>query len=192
MSSLTEYRKQTNEKLLAYKQAKSSFDLETTQLEKTNEKIESAVEANQIIQTIAQTVQQKVHQRISSIVTRCLNAVFDDPYEFKIRFERKRGKTEATMVFVRDGNELDDPINSIGGGVIDIASLGLRLACILFTKPKLDRVLILDEPYKNVRGDEYKRRTKDMLLRLADDLGLQIIINTDIKEYQIGKVIELE
>jgi hypothetical protein len=186
------YRQNTNVLLERYRQAKAATEREEIALAETNDNVASVVEANQIIQSIAQTIQQQVHQRISSIVTRCLNAVFEDPYEFKIRFDKKRGKTEATMVFIRDGMELDDPLTSVGGGVIDIASLGLRLACILLSQPRLDRVLILDEPYKNVRGEEFKQRTKMMLLALAEDLGLQIIINTDVESYKtLGSVVEL-
>ena len=192
MSNLLQYRKKANRLLENHRQVKLSVEQEESALEKTTQKIKDTTEANQTIQSIAQAIQEKIHTRIAAIVTRCLNAVFDDPYEFQIKFERKRGKTEAKMVFIRDGMELDDPMQEIGGGVIDIASFALRLASIILSNPKLDRVLVLDEPWKAVRGEGNKKRTRAMLLKLADDLKFQFIVNTDIEAYKsLGKVIEL-
>ncbi len=147
--------------------------------------------AQDIVQEISRAFQQRVHERIAGVVTTCLNAVFDEPYEFSIRFDSKRGKTEARMVFARDGVELDDPLNEIGGGVVDVVALALRLSCLLLSRPPLRRVVFLDEPFRFVRGEENKARTRRMMERLADDLGFQFVVNTDIRAFQIGKVVEL-
>ena len=106
-------------------------------------------------------------------------------------FDRKRGKTEAQLVFERDGVQLEDPLNEIGGGVVDVAALALRLSSILLSRPPMRRFLALDEPFKSIRGKENRARTRLMLQRLAEDLKLQILINTDIPEFQLGTVVEL-
>lgn len=160
-------------------------------LNECKQKTDDAKQAQEIVQCIAQAIQQKAHAKIARIVTKCLGAVFDDPYEFQIRFDRKRGKTEARMVFLRDGMELDDPLNEVGGGVIDVASLALRLACIMLAKPVRRRLCVLDEPFSCVRGKQNQARTRDMLMLLSDELGMQWIISTDIPAYRLGTVIEM-
>ena len=189
--NIIEYRNKVDELLLQHRMAEQQAKSEQQSLFLIMKRIEDITEAQQVAQQIAQTLQQTAHDKIARIVTRCLNVVFDDPYEFRIRFDRKRGKTEARMVFVRDGLELDDPLNEVGGGVVDVASLALRLACIMLSRPKVRRLLILDEPFKNIRGEANKARTRLMLSKLAEDLGIQFVLNTDIKEYRMGTVVEL-
>ena len=192
MMNLDLVREKVNEFTVIYKQAKVSSEQEKVELKTTEEKLEDTLEAQAISQVIAQSLQEKAQNQIAGVVSRCLEAVFpNDPYDFEIRLEMKRGKTEAKLVFIRDGVELTDPLNEVGGGVIDVASLGLRLACILLLRPAPRRLLVLDEPFSNIRGKENRSRTRQMLVALAEDMGLQIIINTDISSYRLGTVIEL-
>jgi len=191
MFNLQLYRKQVNKLLMQYQMVYEQFKQEQSNVETTKQKALDIIEAQTIVQLIAQTLQQRANEKISKIVTRCLNTVFLDPYDFYIQFEAKRGKTETTMKFNRDGVELDDPLNEVGGGVIDVTTLALRLARILLSKPTRRRIVILDEPFKNIRGEDNKEKTREMLLELAKELGFQFVINTEIESYQLGTVIEL-
>jgi len=165
--------------------------METRELKGTKKEEHDVRSAQKHVQMVCKAIQQKVHTQIADVVTRCLGAVFEDPYDFRVRFDEKRGRTEASLVFVRDGIELDDPLNEVGGGVIDVAALALRLAAILLSRPVKRRLVILDEPFSNIRGKGNKARTRKMLQNLADNLGFQIIINTDIEAYRLGKVVEV-
>jgi ABC-type Mn2+/Zn2+ transport system ATPase subunit len=160
-------------------------------LKKTKQTETNIREAIEHVQIVCQVIQQKVHDQIAEVVSMCLQAVFEDPYEFRIRFDKKRGRTEAVLTFIRDGIELDDPLNEIGGGVIDVASLALRLAAILLSRPIKRRLVILDEPFSNIRGKGNKARTRKMLQNLAEKLDFQIIINTDIEAFRLGKIVEV-
>lgn len=143
--------------------------------------------AQDLLQHIAQAIQQQAHQRISEVVSICLSTVFDDPYELKIEFERKRGRTEAQLRFVR--RELDlDPLVSSGGGVIDVASFALRIACLMLHRPKLSRVVVLDEPFRFV-SIQYRDNVRKMMEQLSSDLGVQIIQVTHSEELSTGKEI---
>jgi DNA repair exonuclease SbcCD ATPase subunit len=191
MISITDYRKAVDRLKQKRDWAASSVGKEKSELKLIRSRLGSAEEARSIFQAIAQAIQQRIHRRISEVVTRCLRAVFDDPYDFEIRFDQKRGKTEAVMVFKRDGLELEDPMAEVGGGVIDVAALALRLSCILLAKPAVRKVLVLDEPFRFVRGEENRARTCEMLKRLSADLGVQVILNTDVPEFRLGSVVEL-
>lgn len=189
MSSLPEIRDKVNTALADLRLSQSQVKLEQSALVEATDALSDAEEAQKIAQLVAQSVQQQAHKRISAVVSRCLGAVFDDPYEFKIKFEQKRGKTEAVLVFVRDGVE-HDPLTSSGGGAVDVAAFALRVACVVLARPAVQRVLIMDEPFKFV-SEQYRGRVRSMLETLSNDLGVQIIMVTHVTELVTGKVIEL-
>jgi DNA repair exonuclease SbcCD ATPase subunit len=150
----------------------------------------AAAEATRVAQEIAAGIQQQAHVAIARIVSRCLSTVFDEPYEFRIKFEQKRGKTEAELVFARDGHEVD-PLTASGGGVIDVAAFALRLASMLMSRPAVRRTMIMDEPYRFV-SKHYRGRIRGLLESLSAEMGVQFIIVTHFDDLRIGKVVEVE
>lgn len=163
---------------------------EEEELDKAKKHLEHMLEAQNIIQEIAKVIQTKGQEQLASIVTRCLEAVCDNPYEFKIIFEEKRGRTEARLVFIRDGREID-PTTESGLGVVDIASFALRLSSLLLIRPAKRRVLVLDEPFRFV-SEGVIPRVRELLLSLSKELGVQFIIITHEKGLRAGKILELE
>lgn len=162
---------------------------EKLKLKEAKELLENTKEAQGLIQEVSQKVQEQAHSQIASIVSKCLTSVFSSPYEFRILFEKKRNKTEARLVFLRDGKEID-PTSASGGGVLDVASFALRLACLMMSKPKLRRVLILDEPFKHL-SKNYRPRVRTLLEELSEELKVQIVMVTHDEEFQIGDVVEI-
>jgi len=148
-----------------------------------------AEEAQKIIQQVAQSVQQHVHQRISSVVSKCLELVFEEPYTFKIVFEQKRGKTQARLIFEEGDNDLD-PMDATGGGVVDVAAFALRLACLVLSQPPVRPFVVLDEPFKFV-SEDYRPRVKAMLDHLAEEMGIQFLVVTHIEELRTGTIVEI-
>jgi DNA repair exonuclease SbcCD ATPase subunit len=149
----------------------------------------SIEQAQKILQDVAQAVQEQAHQQITRIVSKCLQMVFDEPYEFEIVFERKRGKTDAEMYLVRDGHRLE-PKGSTGGGVVDIASFALRIACLSLRLPKGRSFIALDEPFKHVSAD-LRPRVAAMLVMLSEELGFQFLLSTHMKSLKLGTVHEI-
>jgi len=154
------------------------------------EALDDADEAQCITQAIAEAVQREAHDRIAGIVSHCLAAVFDDPYEFRILFEQARGRTEARLVFVREGMEIN-PIDSSGGGVVDVAAFALRLSCLLLSRPAVRRLVVMDEPMKFVSADK-RARVRAMLTSLATEFGVQFPMVTHINELRCGHVVEID
>lgn len=148
-----------------------------------------AAAAQKILQEIAAGVQQSAHEQIARIVAKCLETVFDTPYGFRVVFEQKRGKTEARLAFVRDGAERD-PLTECGGGVCDVAALGLRIAALMLARPAVRRLLVLDEPLKHLSRD-HAPRIRELLEQLAADLELQIIVVTHTPQLACGKIVEI-
>ncbi len=155
----------------------------------TAQDVQDHEQALQFIKDLVQSVQEQTHSKVSAIVTRCLGAVYDDPYQFRIELEQRRGKTEAFLVFERDGVVVD-PSTASGGGVVDVASFALRLACILLHRPQVRRIMIMDEPFKFVDRQALPRVRK-LLETLADELNFQFVLVTHIPELVCGEVVEL-
>jgi DNA repair exonuclease SbcCD ATPase subunit len=131
-------------------------------------------EAQLVIQSVAKKTQEELSSQISSIVTLALNSIFDVTYEFGIRYEEKRGKTEAHLFFNKNGNEVD-PIDDSGGGVVDVASFALRIALWYLSRPRPSNTIILDEPLKFL--DRKLQPKASLLLKtLSEKLGIQFII----------------
>lgn len=164
---------------------------ERTALILAEDEMVAAEEAQQVVQHLAQEIQQSAHAQIASVVSRCLEVVFEDPYEFRIEFERKRGRTEAKLIFVRDGMEAE-PLSASGGGVVDVAAFALRLACIRLARPRTRLLVVMDEPFKFVHPKERRIKVSQMLMALAQEMGVQFIMVTGIDELRTGTVIEID
>lgn len=175
-----------NELLLARRLRKS----EKQNLKRSEQVLDNIEQAQVIAQQVAQTIQQQAHERIEGVVSKCLESVFGDSYGFKIEFERKRGRTQANLILLKDGHEIEDVLNADSGGGIDVAALALRLSNIVLAKPALKRVIIMDEPFRNL--DLNNRESMRYLLEeLATDFKVQFIIVTHERAFQTGKVIKL-
>jgi DNA repair exonuclease SbcCD ATPase subunit len=190
MADLQLYRKAVNEKKAERRSLMMSLKREQEQYDVLLENRDTMQTVNSIFQSICVQVQTAVHHSVSDIVTRCLRAVFgEDAYEFQIAFEQKRGKVEAEMQFIRNGN-IYDPMTQSGGGVLDVAAFGLRLSALLLSSRRYRRVLILDEPFRFL-SVEYRSQIRDLIETLSKELDFQFILVTHAKELEIGDVVQI-
>ena len=143
------------------------------------EAVEINAKAIQVVQMVAAEVQTVAHKHISDIVTSCLASIWDDPYEFRITFNERRGKTEAELEFIRNG-EVVSPMDEAGGGCVDVAAFALRLAnLILRTDGKPRKLIILDEPFRFV-SPNLRDRVRQMVDQVSKDLDVQFIMVTNL------------
>jgi DNA repair exonuclease SbcCD ATPase subunit len=127
-----------------------------------------------IAQDVAEKTQSKLTVRLGGLVEECIRSVFGDEFEFRVEFETKRNQTEAKLVLIENGVEFDDILNSCGGGVADLVSFALRLACFLIDSRGARRTILLDEPTRNLRlvTDKFYH----LIDRLSEELEIQFII----------------
>ena len=155
------------------------------------EKVEALTQAQQIVQNVAEQVQTQAHGKIVAIVDRCLSTVFGkEAYQFRINFVKSRGKTEAKLLFVKDGEELD-PKLAVGGGTVDVAAFALRLTDLLLAKPRRRLLIVADEMAKFINGEVYQERFVAILETLAEEFGVQMVLVSDDDFLQLGKVVKL-
>ena len=125
-----------------------------------------------IAQEIARQTMEKLEFRVSSIVTAALNAVFPDPPDFEIKFEKARNQLECHLFFVTDGVR-SKPIDTDAGGAMDVTAFALRLT--YWSLKKNRPTFILDEPFKYVSAD-LQEKCANMVKMLSEKLGVQIIM----------------
>jgi DNA repair exonuclease SbcCD ATPase subunit len=187
-TGLEAWRKKIDGLKVRHQLAVKRVQQESQSLCLAREEVENVQQAQEILQRLAQAVQTRSHRGIARIVSRCLSAVFDNPYDVQIEFERKRGRTEARFVYYRDGNKLSPLVTS--KGVLDVVSLALRLASLILAMPSRRRLLVLDEPFRGLAGHNLQKVAKLVEL-LSQELGIQFVIITHSDQLQIGKVVEL-
>jgi len=151
--------------------------------------LKTATEALEVVRGCAVELQNQAHKHISKIVTRCMHAIFGKRYEFKIIFELKRNKTEARLVFMKDGNEVD-PMEAAEGGAIAVAAFALRIASLVLTRPHRRKCIFLDEAFSHLHKSHH-HKVRALIKTLAKEMGIQIIIITHIEALKIGKIFNL-
>jgi DNA repair exonuclease SbcCD ATPase subunit len=134
--------------------------------------------AREIIREVGLKTQQQLQYHISDITSMALNAVFEDPYELVVEFVTRRNKTECDLLFERDDNRVN-PLSASGGGAVDVAAFALRVASWSMQSPRSRNVLILDEPFKHLKGEQTNRKMLEMVKEVSDKLGIQIIMVSD-------------
>jgi ABC-type cobalamin/Fe3+-siderophores transport system ATPase subunit len=188
LDSIKTYISEQQGRRKVFVEEKKKLENKNTVLSK---KMDSLLKARSVVQIVAEQTQKKLEYHISNLVSMALASVFPEPYIFQLRFVQKRNKTEAELIFSKNGNETDDILNSGGGGVADIASIALRIS--LWSIKKTRPTLILDESLKFLHSPEYQEKASQMLKEVSEKLGLQIIIVSDqqnILEYA-DKVIKI-
>ena len=152
-------------------QARSEMD----RLTQRKKDIDAAVA---IIQGVAAATQDQLRVRLEDITQTALDVVFPGSYTFKVEFTPRRGRTEVDMWLDKDGTRMD-PLDSNGGGVVDVISLALRICCLTLSTNA--RVLLLDEPFKFIRG-RARQRLGDMLKAISRRLGIQVVMVADVSD----------
>lgn len=183
-------RRKCDRTLIDLRAAERTVEAEAGKLQEAKDRLAAVTAARDLVQHVAQQVQEEAHAQIGGLVTRALKAVFgSNAYEFKIVFDRKRGKTEARLVFVRDGEEIN-PMDAAGGGTIAVAAFALRLSCLILQQPPVRRLLVLDEPFSAV-SKEYRPNVRLLLESLAEEMDLQIVMVSHATDFMLGTVIKL-
>lgn len=176
---MREYRNKLEQKKGLKKELEKNLKEKTEEEREFSRRKINAEQAQLIIQEVAKQTQSQLEYHISDVVSMALSAVFDDPYEFSLKFVERRGKTEADIVFLREGEEVD-PLQSAGGGAVDVASFALRIALWSIGKPRSRNTIILDEPFRFLSAD-LQPKAGEMMKLLSERMGIQFIIVTHNK-----------
>jgi len=159
-------------------QLSTSLTTLQTELKEKGRSLRQHEQAKEVIREVGLKTQQQLQINISDITSLALEAVFPDPYELKVEFVQRRNKTECDLYFVREDNKID-PLTASGVGAVDVAAFALRIASWSMANPKTRNVIILDEPFKHLKGREENLKVLQMVKELSTQLNLQVIMVSD-------------
>jgi DNA repair exonuclease SbcCD ATPase subunit len=161
------------------KQIVKSLDTVSIQNKQYEKKLKYLEQAQAFLQKVAQDTQEQLKIHVEDIVQLALDAIFPDKYTFEIQFNIAYGKTTAELVFIsKQSGHIVDPMIASGGGVVDVCSFALRLACWTLSRG-IDKVIILDEPFRFLSRN-LQERAGTLLKELSLKLGIQIIMTTHL------------
>jgi len=130
------------------------------------------------VQDVAKRTQEQLTIHIQDVVNTALDTCFPSEYQFQLVFEIKRNKTEARLVFFKNGFEID-PMEASGGGVVDVASFALRIAA--WSLGRTNNTICLDEPMKFLSRD-LQPRAGEILKEISSKLGIQFIMVSHVAD----------
>ena len=139
---------------------------------------QTAKEAVILLEHAGQGARELIVQRFKDIVTFALQSVFGEDYRFDVDMRILRNTVWADFrVLSAEFNEPVNPLDSRGGGVVDICSLALRVVLLELFTPRVEGPLLLDEPTKQLSA-EYAGRAAELLTAISERTGRQIILVT--------------
>ena len=171
--SVVEYRNKISACYGKCSLLQKQYDEQIRFIEKKKTELISIEKAQAFIQGVAKATQEQLKFHVEDTVNLALDSIFPNEYVFSIAFEISRGKTEARLIFVKNGCEIDI-LKSAGGGVVDIVSLALRIA--VWSLSKTEPVLILDEPIARIQPAALQSTAWEIIEQLSKRLKLQFII----------------
>ncbi len=179
MSSLTNWQKQ-QDKAEAKVAVLEGFILETQeQIADSHRRMVLSTKARDLFVKAAGEAQEQISTTIASIVTTALHIVFDQTYEFAVKFVVRRGSTEADLLLMKNGKEVD-PLGNSGLGVANIIAIALRAAFIVL-RGDVKKFMSLDEPTAALMVSK-QVLAGDVLKTLCEKLGFRIVLTTHSPE----------
>lgn len=151
--------------------------------------------AHSLLTKLADRRREDVRVRVERIVVAALRAVFGPRISFRFDVSVLRGVVaiKPEIGFAQpDGTFAFIGVDRVAGGVVDVLSLALRVSVLLARRPQLRPILIADEPLKHL-SDEYLPAAAEMLRRLCDECGLQMLIvshepDVSLRAHRVHKV----
>ena len=146
-------------------------------LEYNREVYRKSVELLNLVQI---TTVKKIKGGFEQLGTYALRYVFSGDYKFLLEFDR-RGNLPVLdfKVSTPTCKKPFNPIDSDAGGVMDILSLALRVALLELSKPKIEGFLLLDEPFRNINGEDYLQNSLKFIKEINKKINRQIILTTN-------------
>lgn len=134
--------------------------------------IKNIGKARELILAAASITQENVKFNLSNIVNLSMKTVLKDPPKFVVDIVTRRNQTEIDLLIEEKGIR-QSPLDSVGGGAIDIIAFALRIS--LWLLKQSSNVFILDEPFRNV-SHSYQEKMGQLLKILSEKMEIQFIL----------------
>jgi DNA repair exonuclease SbcCD ATPase subunit len=178
--NLSELKDKSSKVFYEIEANKKILDRTRKELEDTTNQMRLLELAGNTLKTLGETQRQKTTETFERVVTLALKEVFDSNYQFKI--EVTSDKRVSTKFKLIDGENELDLMSAVGGGIVNVVALVLKVLILASVRPKRSQLLFLDESLNNVSVD-YRPRVAKLLKSFSEQLGIQILLVTHAPEF---------
>jgi hypothetical protein len=146
-----------------------------------------------LLTTVGEQRQETAQRQIEELVTRGLQAIFDESLSFHMSSSVRNNQAQVDFVIrsvylIQDDDQpVDAPVvvetpvlEARGGGMAVVVAFALRLVMLLLT-PGTRRLLVLDESFAHV-SREYEPRVAEFIRQVCD-YGVQVVMVTHSDAY---------
>ena len=137
--------------------------------------------ACELLQAATEARRAELRDRVESLVTRGLRAVFDrEDFDFRFKVSLQRSAFGMVPMLASRFGDADLEVGIVdghGGGVADVTSFLLRVIVLSLARPKVSRLLVLDESFRHV-SPEYLRGVAGLLRELNRTADVQFVLVT--------------
>ena len=129
-----------------------------------------------VLQELEQAWRRSFEQRLSSVGSEGLSAVFGADIKMRVESKTFRDATSMKLMLIEDGIEIDEPADGTGGSVVMVQDVLLKIL-MLVSLPGLERVLVLDEPFRMIEA-RHLPALGQLLRQMWEQLGVQTIFTS--------------
>ncbi len=157
----------------------SNYANDIKELKETSEDCGKSIEVLDLAQ---RAITDDMKEGFESIVTYALQYILGEEYSFQLTFGRRGYLQEMDFNIISPSlDSSSDPIDSSGGGTLDVVSLALRVSILELQKPKNMGILAIDEPFKHL-SRKYLESAGRFLKAVSEKIGRQVIMVTHKNE----------
>ena len=150
------------------------------QLETQINLIEEWDAVQKLFQAAITLMYSNLSTKLGDIITEGLTIVFpDSQYKFVIEFIERRNNVEADLYLEDSAGNRYNPMDDVGGGIVDFVGLLLRITYIILS-PNAN-FLAADEPVKFIDRDRIPEAAA-FIKKICEDFKFQLLIVSHIPE----------
>ena len=112
---------------------------------------QALIDTKQVLIDSVKIINSHFKKKIETITSQVVKRVFKRDIKIEVNFETKSYGVEANIKVIENNIELD-PMDDMGGSIIEVISLIIRLVLREISSERLRKTIILDEPF-NWAGD---------------------------------------
>jgi len=177
MSRISEYEEVLVSTRSEIRHLQEKIDTKSAEVEELKQLVEDLLDAQEVMNITGTVAQEEFEGYIEGMVTEALQMVFGPEYSFEIQTEIVRNQPETRFFVVEDGIRLPTKEDSVGGGMLDLVSMVLRVVVWSIHEHRTRPVMLLDEPGKNLDRNKIDQFV-EMIKKFHELLGIQFIIVT--------------
>jgi len=158
---------------------KYEADLESVNNQIADLNIEELKECALVLQKMSAHQREFTRKSLEDLGTMALQYSLGPDYKMVLEISETKKKPSASMYILHLPTLLKtNPVDSNGGGVIDIISAAMRFVIIqTYSNPMIDGPIIMDEPFKMV-SENFIPVLTEFIKKTASEFGRQVIMVT--------------